>query len=466
MQGQPGSTARPTPNRRDLRKYARLFVKTDQDGDGFVSSDEAYSLFTKSQLPEHTLQQVWVLSNVSGSGMLSFPEFIAAMHLIREARQTQQSPTAISGELSAFLGGISESAQDLSLEGNSRSARTLRSPVAFQGAGSSPHFGHALPAAPAESFGLSHSPELPELPQTPFQPEPEDPAAGLEDGKKKKGRKKDRKEKKETPGPDQGQPEVSEPWDSGKVGSAAEPDFGSAAANWTTFGDQHTPPEAGKEKKEKKERKERKDRDRGQQWDKDIKDDGQTRFQPQASAAWPSTDEHWSKPLPPENPSLGGFGGFGTAGGALQASQPQTRMGLRFDLDFGKNADPDYMARLQEIHLRPDSPPVTSPKKAEADGWAGRRHDGHFEKRYETAYKHMGDYASPALHVALMGFRSAQTQAQAPAVLPEPGRPFLKTMTPHFTVQPPMPPTRVLEVGKEAMTRSLGRLTFAPMTAA
>ena len=138
-------------------------------------------------------------------------------------------------------------------------------------------------------------------------------------------------------------------------------------------------------------------------------------------------------------------------------------MGLRFDLDFGlSNADPDYLARLQEIHLRPDSPPVTSPKKAEADGWAaGRRHDGHFEKRYETAYKHMGDYASPALHVALMGFRSAQ--AQAPAVLPEPGRPFLKTMTPHFAVQPP---GRVLEVGKETMTRSLGRLTFAPMTAA
>ena len=227
MQGQPGATARPTPNRRDLRKYARLFVKTDQDGDGFVSSDEAYSLFTKSQLPEHILQQVWVLSNVSGSGMLSFPEFIAAMHLIREARQTQQSPTAISGELSAFLGGVSESAQELSLEGNSRSARTLRSPVAFQGAGSSPHFGHALPAVPAESFGL-HSPELPELPQTPFQPEPEEPATG-EDGKKKKGRKKERKEKKETPGQDQVQPEVSEPWDSGQVGSAAQPDFRSAA---------------------------------------------------------------------------------------------------------------------------------------------------------------------------------------------------------------------------------------------
>ena len=359
MQGQrlTGSTARSTPNRRDLRKYARLFVKTDQDGDGFVSSDEAYSLFTRSQLPEDALQQIWTLSNVSGSGMLSFPEFVAAMHLIREARQTQQSPEAISSDLFAFLGSLSETAQELSVEGSSQSARTLQgshapASSAFQGTGPlSPHSpnGPSGPSGPhgphSPHFGHAEAPAA--MPGNEAHQDQAQDAFGLGDwgqgdeGKKKKGR---RKEKQESP--PEAQLEVPEvPWDSQVPAPGADADFGSA---WTTFGDQeNTESKAKKEKKEKKEKKDKKDKER---------EDKQTRFEPEPSTAWP-TGGDWSKPSfpaldqssrgsPQSSPSA--FRTSGT-GGTRQTSQPQTRMGLRFDLDFGKDADPDYIARLQEM---------------------------------------------------------------------------------------------------------------------
>ena len=468
MQGQhhAGSTVRSTPNRRDLRKYARLFVKTDLDADGFVSSDEAYSLFTKSHVPEDILQQVWMLSNVSGSGMLSFPEFIAAMHLIREARQTQQNPAAISPELSAFLGSFSESPHDLSVEGSSQSARALQrshanpSPAPLQAASatvstqgtSSPHFGHAAPEPLPEkdAFGAGASEPFPEG-----------------DGKKKKGRRKERREKEKERSEEK--EEVAEKmaatqlaaspaeaaWDQEPSAAPALPgDFGSP---WTTFGDSQQNLENERENGtagKAREKKDRKDKEKA-----DRKEEKHTRFLPEASS-WPG-GEVWSDPVHraadpmPQSPNR-----FRTGGS--QASQPPSRMGLRFDLDFGKDADPDYMARLQEIlNLRAtESPPATSPKRMAAASWAGRRNDGHFEERHTGAYQHMGDYASPALRVALMGFRST---AQGPAVLPEPGRPFLKSLTPHFGSRSAK---EALEVSSDAMYKSMGRLTFAPMTAA
>ena len=454
-----GSTVRPLPNRRDLRKYARLFVKTDQDGDGFVSSDEAYSLFTRSHLPEDALQQIWALSNVSASGMLSFTEFIAAMHLIREARQSQQSPSAISPDLSAFLGSFSESPQDLSVEGSSQSARALQNsrspspaPVSTLQGTSSPHFGHA----PVEdSFGALGASQ-------PFSQPLEEPP--VEDGKKKKGKKKEKKEKsgEVLPSqPSQAEPEAM-PWDSGQVTGGAPAEQGDLGSAWTTFGDAQENPESSKGKREKKDKKEKKEKE----LEKGARDEKQTRFQPDADVApsWPSDKGGWSSPshtpTPAPQTSFGIGSGFSHSS---QASQPQTRMGLRFDLDFGKDADPDYKARLQEIlDLRQStSPPATSPRKKEPVRWAGRRNDGHFEDRYTGAYRYVGDYSSPSLQVALMGFRSS---AQGPAVLPQPGRPFLKSLTPHFAARSSHSKD-VLE-GVDSMTRSLRRLTFVPMTAA
>jgi len=97
---------RPVPNDRDCRKYARLFLRTDKDGDGYVSGAEAMELMTRSGLDQLTLGQIWDLSDGDHDGYLSWPEFVVAMHLIRRARAQQALPPSGSPappDLTAFV---------------------------------------------------------------------------------------------------------------------------------------------------------------------------------------------------------------------------------------------------------------------------------------------------------------------------------------------------------------------------
>jgi len=95
---------RPHPNDRDTRKYARLFLRTDSNQDGFIESHEARDLFNRSGLEQKTLMQIWNLSDASRDGRLDFREFVAAMHLIRRARALKQPPPdSVPGELINFL---------------------------------------------------------------------------------------------------------------------------------------------------------------------------------------------------------------------------------------------------------------------------------------------------------------------------------------------------------------------------
>ena len=51
------------------------------------------------------------------------------------------------------------------------------------------------------------------------------------------------------------------------------------------------------------------------------------------------------------------------------------------------------------------------------------------QERYRKAYMDLGDYGSPGVKVSLMGLHPTRN---APRVLPEPAKPFLKSLTPNF----------------------------------
>ena len=117
--------ARALPSARDLRKYARLFLKTDLDSDGVISHHEAQAIFQTSFLPPDVLDGIFQQAHASQSGQMSFVEFVAAMHLIRIARQTQQYPE-ITSEFMGFLSNFNESHWDLAVQGSSKSAQAMK----------------------------------------------------------------------------------------------------------------------------------------------------------------------------------------------------------------------------------------------------------------------------------------------------------------------------------------------------
>eukprot|EP00435_Cladocopium_sp_Y103_P039151 s1032_g10.t1 len=458
--------ARAVPSGRDLRKYARLFLRTDHDSDGFISADEAKAVFNKSYLPPDVLINIFNQANVSQSPYLTFPEFIAAMHLIREARQTQppQFPS-ISAELMNFLSNFYESPWDLAIQGSSKSAQALKQSAQSQGA---PHqsFSQSDPTYQTQAdSGLGQEkngmdsavPPTPDFPSAgkfeATKPEAEfsndmafadsdfgfghadktEKAEKIEKGKRKKEKKekKPKEENKEmttepgfgaewtTFGQDPGlgaetHAEIRESW----------PSFGNE--NEMSFGledDKDKPKQKRRQKDHKDQKDSQKDSEKGQNnaWSDD--------FQPQATQATresfvphfgDSTDRPtWDLSLP----------------------QPRTRFGLPVSLhgergreqEQQEQRDPDYVARLEEILG------VSKVHAGEAvrldkqnSQWAGRRHDGHFEERYRTAFMDLG-YGSPGVYVSLMGLKSnSHTMHAIPRVLPEPAKPFLKTVAPNF----------------------------------
>mmetsp|Transcript_51495 Transcript_51495/g.167042 ORF Transcript_51495/g.167042 Transcript_51495/m.167042 type:complete len:871 (-) Transcript_51495:64-2676(-) len=118
----------PTPS--ELRKYARLFMRSDRDGDCRLTMDEAREIFQRSGLGGHLLGHFWDLIDMNRNGTLSFPEFVGGMHLIshhlhqvRHVNQASPLPSSLPPELRNFLGGLHQGPAELAAQGSrSRSA--------------------------------------------------------------------------------------------------------------------------------------------------------------------------------------------------------------------------------------------------------------------------------------------------------------------------------------------------------
>lgn len=125
--GRSPGRARNLPSLRDLRKYARLFQRLDTDADGRITGPEARDTFSRSGLSAEVLMRIWDMVDNYRAGLLSFPEFVGAMHLIRQARLGQLPyDLVLPHELASFLGSIQDSPANLALQGNSRSASAAR----------------------------------------------------------------------------------------------------------------------------------------------------------------------------------------------------------------------------------------------------------------------------------------------------------------------------------------------------
>ncbi|XP_014454184.1 epidermal growth factor receptor substrate 15 isoform X2 [Alligator mississippiensis] len=68
----------------DKIKYDEIFLKTDNDMDGFVSGVEAREIFLKTGLPSALLAHIWALCDTHDCGKLSKEQFALAFHLINQ----------------------------------------------------------------------------------------------------------------------------------------------------------------------------------------------------------------------------------------------------------------------------------------------------------------------------------------------------------------------------------------------
>jgi len=89
--------ARWAPSRREKRKYASLFERTDWDKDGFISQSEAFQLAQRSGLDPTTLETAWGLSDVERDGMLTYHEFFCFIHLITSVTRGARMPSLQEG---------------------------------------------------------------------------------------------------------------------------------------------------------------------------------------------------------------------------------------------------------------------------------------------------------------------------------------------------------------------------------
>ncbi|KAL4884381.1 hypothetical protein BJY04DRAFT_215349 [Aspergillus karnatakaensis] len=65
-------------------QFDNYFNTVDTTKSGLISGDQAVSFFTKAQLPEETLAQIWDLADIDADGQLTRDEFAVAMYLIRQ----------------------------------------------------------------------------------------------------------------------------------------------------------------------------------------------------------------------------------------------------------------------------------------------------------------------------------------------------------------------------------------------
>lgn len=123
----PVRLARWAPSRRELRKYASLFLRTDTDLDGFVDPSEAWSLCKRSQLDERILGHAWEHADRDRDGRLNFPEFVTLVHIVTCGARGAEVPVPADGlprEFEDALSSLTESPEELQAERSSSSSRS------------------------------------------------------------------------------------------------------------------------------------------------------------------------------------------------------------------------------------------------------------------------------------------------------------------------------------------------------
>ncbi|XP_066975778.1 intersectin-1-like [Macrobrachium rosenbergii] len=80
-------------------KFTQVFNMSDRAKTGFLSGAQARNILIQSQLPQQSLAQIWVLSDVDNDGRLSCEEFVLAMYLCESAKAGNKIPTALPPEL-------------------------------------------------------------------------------------------------------------------------------------------------------------------------------------------------------------------------------------------------------------------------------------------------------------------------------------------------------------------------------
>lgn len=117
--------------------------------------DEVMRLFQRSGLQPDVLEQVLDLATNGRRHPLSFPEFIAAMHLTSSSRGGHPLPhptLGLSPQLRDFLIGYRENPGDLAMQGNSRSASNSRSPSPVRTGGADPFSSRPPPPSSTQDF--------------------------------------------------------------------------------------------------------------------------------------------------------------------------------------------------------------------------------------------------------------------------------------------------------------------------
>jgi epidermal growth factor receptor substrate 15 len=79
----------------DKMQYQTVFRATDDDNDGFITGNQARSLFGNSGLPMPVLGQIWAMADINQDQKLDFTEFCIAMFLIAVKKKGQELPPAL-----------------------------------------------------------------------------------------------------------------------------------------------------------------------------------------------------------------------------------------------------------------------------------------------------------------------------------------------------------------------------------
>jgi len=141
-----------TPSKREMRKYASLFLRTDSDGDGFVEAAEAKDLCERSGLGNEALGVAWTHADQDRDGRLSFREFVALVHAVSCCRLGLELPLLEHGlhpELAGALAALRESPQEL----DAQRSRASSSPSASATSTSPALPELATPSWPSEPGG-------------------------------------------------------------------------------------------------------------------------------------------------------------------------------------------------------------------------------------------------------------------------------------------------------------------------
>lgn len=73
----------------EITKYGLIFKREDSGASGFISGQQAFTLFSRSKLPSMELAQIWELSDQDKDGKLTKDEFVIAMWYINSKLKGQ-----------------------------------------------------------------------------------------------------------------------------------------------------------------------------------------------------------------------------------------------------------------------------------------------------------------------------------------------------------------------------------------